>query len=155
MCAIYIVLSGQLLVSIFYIKYRWRRLRCYDNTCSEDIRVSGDYLLNVATKNSQKLCYDERDINIGIVLCWSTETYVCHLHCASGQLLISIFYIKYRWRRLRCYDNTALYSEDIRVSVCQCTYGSELLIVQLHVCVCIHIHYSLRIFNWLNIWVLL
>ena len=69
----------------------------------------------------------------------------------SGQLLISIFYIKYRWRRLRCYDNTC--SQDIRVSVCQCTYGSELLIVQLHVCVCIHIHYSLRIFNWLNIWV--
>ena len=52
---------------LFYIKYRWRRLRCYDNTCSEDIRVSGDYLLNVATKNSQKLCYDEGDINIGIV----------------------------------------------------------------------------------------
>ena len=29
--------------------------------------MSGDYLLNVATKNSQKLCYDEGDINIGIV----------------------------------------------------------------------------------------
>ena len=131
MCAIYIVLSGQLLVSIFYIKYRWRRLRCYDNTCSEeDIRVSVWLFVECCNKNSQKLCYDERDINIGIVLCWSTETYVCHLHCASGQLLISIFYIKYRWRRLRCYDNTALYSEDIRVSVCQCTYGSELLIVQ-------------------------